>query len=295
MTLENSRKRSTAIVAATFLLPAAFFLIVYIFRSVFYTFEISTLNWNGVTKAKPFIGMENWMRLAADATFYKTILNNFIMVIACILIQIPIATLLAYLVDWTSEKAGFLKSIYFLPLLMSSVAIGFLFKQLFDTRVGMMGPLMKLFGIMPYNLLANEKTALWAVIAVICWQYIPFYMVYMYAGITSISPELHEAATIDGATKGQYIFRISLPILSDTIKFASIMCIVGSLKYFDLIYVMTEGGPMGSTELMATYMYKNAFTSMEMSYGSTIAAAMFVIITVISLVTFRIMYFKEEK
>ena len=84
-------------------------------------------------------------------------------------------------------------------------------------------------------------------------------------------------------------------MMTDTIKSAAVMCMVGSLKYFDLIYVMTEGGPSGATELMATYMYKNAFTQMRMSYGSTIAAAMFLIITILSLITFKIMYLKEEK
>lgn len=293
--LENERKRSTAIVATLFLLPIAFFLIVYIFRSVFYTFKLSSLDWNGVSQSKNFIGIENWKTLITDKTFFTTIKNNIVMVIACLIVQMPVALVLAYLLDWVNSRAKFLKSVYFLPLLMSSVALGFLFKQLLDSNYGLAGAVMKLFMDSPFNLLGNEKTAIWAVIGVICWQYIPFYMVYYFAGLTSISTELYEAAVIDGAKRYQYIFRISLPILSDTIKAAIIMCIVGSLKYFDLIYVMTEGGPSGSTELMATYMYKNAFTQMKMGYGSTVAAAMFIIITTISLFTFKMMNIKEEK
>lgn len=294
-TLENERKRSTAIVATLFLLPVAFFLIVYIFRSVIYTFKLSTLDWNGVSQSTDYIGIGNWLTLIKDETFFTTIKNNLIMVVACLIIQMPIALVLAYLLDWTNSKAKFLKSLYFLPLLMSSVALGFLFKQLLDSNYGLAGAVMNFFMDSPFNLLGNEKTAIWAVIGVICWQFIPFYMVYYFAGLTSISPELYEAAVIDGAKRHQYIFRISLPMLSDTIKAATIMCLVGSLKYFDLIYVMTEGGPSGSTELMATYMYKNAFTQMKMGYGSTIAAAMFIIITTISLLTFKMMNIKEEK
>ncbi|OPX42776.1 L-arabinose transport system permease protein AraP [Ruminiclostridium hungatei] len=292
--LESVRRRSTAIVATLFLLPVAFFLIVYIFRSVIYTFKLSTLDWNGVSQSSINIGLGNWKTLIHDATFFTTIKNNIIMVIACLVIQMPIALVLAYLLDWANSRFKFLKSVYFLPLLMSSVALGFLFKQLFDSNYGLAGALMKIFTDSPFNLLANEKTAIWAVIGVISWQFIPFYMIYYFAGLTSISPELFEAAVIDGAKHHQYIFRISLPILSDTIKAATIMCIVGSLKYFDLIYVMTEGGPSGTTELMATYMYKNAFTQMKMGYGSTIAAAMFIIITTISLFTFKMMNMKEE-
>ncbi len=293
--LENARKRSTWIIATIFLLPVAFFLIVYIFRSVVYTFQISTLDWNGVGPIKTFIGLDNWKTLLEDKTFYRSIQNNMVVMTACLIIQMPISLILAYLLEWKDRRASFLKSVYFLPLLMSSVAIGFLFKQLFDSRYGLIGAIMKVFMDNPFNLLANEKTAIWAVIGVISWQFIPFYMVYYFAGLTSIPTELYEAAIIDGAKRRQYIFTISLPILGDTIKAATIMCIVGSLKYFDLIYVMTEGGPSGSTELMATYMYKNAFTQMKMGYGSTIASAMFILITAISLLTFRVMHLREEK
>ena len=170
----------------------------------------------------------------------------------------------------------------------------FLFRQLFEVKYGLAGVIMRLFMDKPFNLLSSGSTALAAVILVISWQYVPFYMLYYYAGITTISTDIYEAAVIDGSTRTQYIFKVAIPMMSDTVKSAVIMCMVGSLKYFDLIYVMTEGGPSGKTELMATYMYKNAFTSMKMGYGSAIASAMFIIITVISLMTFKTMYWKGE-
>ena len=119
-------------------------------------------------------------------------------------------------------------------------------------------------------------------------------MVYCMAAFTNISEDVYEAALIDGATKGQYFWKIALPILMPSIKSAAILSMVGSLKYFDLIYVMTGGGPGTSTELMATYMYKQAFTEFNMGYGSTVAAGMFILITVISLITMRIINGKKE-
>lgn len=211
------------------------------------------------------------------------------MVFACLAIQIPVGLLLAYIVDWANRRFKSLKLVYFLPLLMSAVAIGFLFKQLYDARFGLIGVMLGWFMDIPFNVLSNEQTALWAVIAVICWQFIPFYMLYFFAGLTTIPEELYEASIIDGAKRHQYIFRVSLPLISGVIKNASILCLVGSLKYFDLIYVMTEGGPAGATELMATYMYKTAFTQMRMGYGATVSSGMFIIITIISLATFKIM------
>jgi len=144
-------------------------------------------------------------------------------------------------------------------------------------------------------LLGNPKLALFAVILVICWQFIPFYMVYFLAGLSSLPVEVYEASIIDGASRARYFLAIALPMLRNTGINAVILSMVGSLKYFDLIYVMTEGGPSGSTELMATYMFKNAFNTMKMGYGSTIASAMFLIITLTSLMTLKIMRQGGEK
>jgi len=288
-TLDARRKHSTATIAAVFLLPVAFFLFVYLFRSIFHMFQLSGYSWSGISRTRDFIGWGNWQRLLNDQNFFNAIGNNLIMVFACLAIQIPVGLLLAYIVDWANRRFKSLKLVYFLPLLMSAVAIGFLFKQLYDARFGLIGVMLGWFMDIPFNVLSNEQTALWAVIAVICWQFIPFYMLYFFAGLTTIPEELYEASIIDGAKRHQYIFRVSLPLISGVIKNASILCLVGSLKYFDLIYVMTEGGPAGATELMATYMYKTAFTQMRMGYGATVSSGMFIIITIISLATFKIM------
>ena len=119
-------------------------------------------------------------------------------------------------------------------------------------------------------------------------------MVYSMAGFTNISTDVFEAARIDGATRGEYFWKIALPLLMPTLKNAAIMSMVGSLKYFDLIYVMTNGGPGRSTELMATYMYKLSFSEFNMGYGSTVAAGMFILISAIALVTMRLINGKEE-
>lgn len=139
------------------------------------------------------------------------------------------------------------------------------------------------------DLLGNQATALYAVIGVVCWQFIPFYMVYYIAGYSSISPDIYEASIIDGSTRGQYVRHIALPLLVPTIKSAIILSLIGSLKYFDLVYVMTGGGPSNSTELMATYMYKNSFDTFNMGYGSTIAAGMFILITLFASIIMRLL------
>ena len=119
-------------------------------------------------------------------------------------------------------------------------------------------------------------------------------MVFFLASFSGISTEVFEAARIDGATRGQYLWKIALPLLKPSISKASVLALVGSLKYFDLIYVMTNGGPGTATELMATYMYKNSFVKYNMGYGSTIAAGMFLLITVFSIITMKLTARKED-
>jgi raffinose/stachyose/melibiose transport system permease protein len=134
------------------------------------------------------------------------------------------------------------------------------------------------------DLLGRAPQALYAVIGVIAWQYTPFYMVYFLAGYSNISTDIYEATIIDGATRGQYFRHVALPMLSPVIRTACILSLIGSLKYFDLIYVMTGGGPGTATELMATYMYKLSFQHFQMGYGSTAAAGMFILVTSIALI-----------
>ena len=129
---------------------------------------------------------------------------------------------------------------------------------------------------------------------VMAWQFTPFYMVYFIAGYGNIDTTIYEAAVIDGATRGQYLRQIAIPLLGPIFKTACTMSLIGSLKYFDMIWNMTGGGPAGGTELMATYMYKKTFPEMLMGYGSTVASAMFLIITLISITTIKLLRKGED-
>lgn len=293
--LSFHRKRDTAVAATVFLIPVFFFISVFIIYPIVDSFWISFHTWNGISSNKVFSGLDNWKTLFSDAIFYKSFFNNIIIVILSISIQLPIAMAIALLLDTGGKKLNFLKMVYFLPMLMSSVAIGFLFKYTYDPQFGLISAVSTMLGgDGMVDLLGNPKYAIFAVIAVICWQYIPFYMVYFLAALSSLPEEIYEASIIDGATYGQYFWRVALPSMQGAVKSAAILSLIGSLKYFDLIYVMTQGGPNSATELMATYMYKNAFQTMKMGYGSTIASGMFIIITVISLFTLKIINGKEE-
>ena len=289
--------RRTRIAATVFLFPAVALLIVYMIYPIIDTFLISRLKWNGFYTAERInVGWTNWQTLINDPDFWTAFLHNVILMVCSILIQIPLGMALATFLDAGGRKFNIFKIIWFLPYLMSSVAVAFLFYYLLATSGGLISGLATLFSgkRTMVDLLGSNPQALYAVIGVIAWQYTPFYMVYFIAGYSNIDTSLYEAAVIDGANRRQYIFKVALPLLGPIFKTACTMSLIGSLKYFDLIWSMTQGGPNHGTELMATYMYKMSFVKFNMGYGSTIAAGMFILITVIALLFQKVFVVKED-
>ena len=295
MKLAGKRQRDIHIAAIVFLIPVILFLIVYIFYPIVDTFITSFYKWNGISVNKTFVGLTNWINLLKDRKFFSGFKNNLIVMFLSVCIQIPLGLLLATLIDFGGKKMTLFKIIWFIPLLMSSVAIGFLFTYALATNGGMISTISTFLGGKNIDLLGNPNTALFTVIGVMAWQFTPFYMVYCMAAYTNISTDIFEAAIIDGANKWQYFLKIALPLLTPSLKSAAILSMVGSLKYFDLVYVMTGGGPGTSTELMATYMYKQSFVNFNMGYGSAVAGGMFILISVISLITLSLLNKNKEE
>lgn len=269
---------------------------VFIFYPIVSSFITSAYDWNGISTTKTFIGFDNWKKLIKDYDFWLAFKNNIVIMVLSICIQIPLDNALATFLDFGGRYRimKLFKVIWFVPLLMSSVAIGFLFSYALATNGGIISALSNFFGGGNIDLLGNHDTALYTVIGVICWQFTPFYMVYFIAAFTNISEDIYEASIIDGATRSQYFRKIALPMIVPYIKSVAIMSMVGSLKYFDLIYVMTGGGPGTATELMATYMYKQSFRNFSMGYGSTVACGMFILITLMSVFTLKFITRKQE-
>lgn len=294
--LAHVESRNTAIAAAVFLFPAIALIIVYMVYPIIDTFLTSQYSWNGISSDKVAIGLENWRTLAGDGKFWDAFKHNVIVMVFSILLQIPIGMLLATFLDAGGRKLNIFKIIWFLPYLMSSVAIAFLFTYILATNGGLFSTIASMLNgkRTAVDLLGKSPQALYAVIGVMAWQFTPFYMVYFIAGYSNIPTSLYEAAVIDGANRRQYLFKIAIPMLGPIFKTACTMSMIGSLKYFDMIWNMTQGGPAGGTELMATYMYKLSFQQWKMGYGSAVAAGMFILITAIALLFQKIFVVKED-
>jgi ABC-type sugar transport system permease subunit len=231
------------------------------------------------------VGFQNWNTLITDSVFWKSLSNNIQIVVLSLVIQLPLGFLIAILLTEIKRFGRFLKTVYFFPMLMLSAAIGILFKNMLNPNFGVVVSALNLLGQKPIDLLGSPNLALFTVIMVVCWQFVPYYMVFFLAAITTIPNDIRDYAKIDGANKFQYYTRIVIPMLNGYIRTAALLTVIGSLKYFDLVFVMTYGGPNSVTELMSTYMYKTAFTSYKVGYGSAIAFALFIIVVGFSLLT----------
>lgn len=201
--LAQAKARSTAAAATVFLIPALLLITIFIVYPVIDTFVISGFKWNGISSDRTFIGLDNWSALLHDEMFWKSFKHNLIVMVFSILLQIPLGMLLATFLDAGGKKFNIFKIIWFLPYLMSSVAIAFLFTYALATNGGIISSLATIIQgkKTTIDLLGNANNALYTVIGVMAWQFTPFYMVYFIAGYGNIDTTIYEAAVIDGATR----------------------------------------------------------------------------------------------
>ncbi len=260
-----------------FVLPALFFYGTFNLLGIARTFYYSTMDWKGISANKVFLGLANYIAVAKDMSFWNALKNNMILVIASMFIQMPGALLLALLINSKLRFTKFFRTVFFMPMLLSTVATGIMWILFYDPNFGLMAKVIRALGLKMSTAFLQGSTAMPAILFVICWQFIPYYMIIFKAGLSNVPEELYEAAKIDGANTWQCFTSITLPMILPTMRTSAVLQLVGSLKYFDLFYVMMGGVPNASTELMATYMYKKGFTEFQMGYASTIAAYMFLI------------------
>ncbi|HEY4389867.1 MAG TPA: sugar ABC transporter permease [Paenibacillus sp.] len=260
------------------LLPAlfifSFFVIVPILWSAWYGFY----DWKGIGAMK-FIGFGNYMEIIQDPVFAKSLRNNLIVVAASVFGQVPIALALALVLRQSTIFQRIIRSVVFLPMVLSSVVIGIIWGYIYHPQIGILNFLLDWIGLGTWKQawLSNPNISMYMLAIPIIWNFIGPYMIMYIAALQNIPSEIEDASAIDGAKPMRMLFSIRIPMIWDTIKVTIVLCISGSLKTFDLIYVMTGGGPAHSTELLASYMYNNTFSIYRFGYGSAISTSIIII------------------
>lgn len=293
--IKRINKRKKIVTVTAFLLPAILIYVFFILYPIIANFNYSLFQWNGIEKEKLFIGFDNYINIFKDRSFWLAAKNNIYIVLASVFLQIPLGLVMALVLTANIKGTKLFNIIFFLPYLMSTVAIGLLWIFMFDPLNGPVNQLLSLVGIEPLHWLAGKSTSLIAVLIVMVWQFAPFYMILFRAALVGIPEELYEAAEIDGAHWGNKFLHITLPSLVPTIVTSSILAVVGSLKTFDIFYIMTGGGSTTSTEIMGTYMYRQAFVNFRMGYGSTVASMMFIFALISVVIILYLDFYRKKK
>lgn len=276
-TVKRKEKRKQTLAILSFMFLALFVYTLFILYPILSTFIYSFHEWNGIETEKAFVGFANYSELFSDPTFWQSLKNNFYLVGVSVFVQIPLGLMMALVLNSKIKGQRLLSVIFFLPYLMSTVAVGLLWVFMFDPTNGPINITLNAIGLESINWLAESPSALIAILIVMAWQFAPFYMILFKAALVGIPEELYEAAGMDGANDIQKFFYVTLPSLIPMLISSSVLAVVGSLKTFDLFYVMAGSGAGTSTSILGTFMYEETFVNFRMGYGSTIAAMMFVI------------------
>lgn len=281
-----------------YVLPAFLYMLVFvgypIFRNIILSVQDVTMR-NLITPDKTFVGLKNYIGLFQDSVFVRSMFNTLIFTVGCLVIQFLIGFLLALFFTQNFSFSKPVRGLLMMPWMIPITVTALMFKFIFGTDVGILNYILKNIGLIQENIewLTTPGTAMFAIICANIWIGIPFNMILISTGLTTIPKELYESASIDGANKVQSFFRITLPLLRPTIESVLILGFIYTFKVFDLVYVMTGGGPVNSTHMLSTYSYKLSFEMFKYSEGAAVANVLLVILLIVG--TFYIRATKEEE
>ncbi|MBR6722175.1 sugar ABC transporter permease [bacterium] len=262
-----------------FILPAILGTFIFIVIPVICSFGLSFADWDLLNPIK-FVGMENYKLLFKDGLFYKILINTVVFALSTSILGVIIPLILASILNSKIRGSEFFKTAYFLPFITPMVVIGIIWAWIFDPNIGLLNQVLHI----NINWLYDSKFALPAVIIVSVWKLIGYNMIIFLSSLSSISNSMFEAAKIDGANAYQTFKNVTIPLLSPTIFFVIIITAISSFQVFDLIYLMTQGGPFDSTNVLVYAIYKNAFEYFNVGKASAIAYVLFAIILVLTLI-----------
>jgi raffinose/stachyose/melibiose transport system permease protein len=275
-------------------LPAILFFIIFALGPMLAAVYYGFLDWNGLTKPK-FVGFQNWIRMFGDSVAIKSFFLTLKMMVVTWVIQTPLSLLLGVFLAGRQRYRAVFGIFYFFPLLFSAAAIGLIWLYILNPQFGLTNSLFSSFGLdfLAQDWLGNKHFAFYTVAVVIAWQFVPFHTLLYQAGTRGIPDTIFEAAELDGARGLKKFFYIILPQLKHTITTSTVLMLTGALTYFDLIYVITGGGPGNETMILPMYMYKTAFSSREIGYGSVLATVLAIIGIILSIIMLKFTGFNQ--
>lgn len=260
-----------------FLAPGVLFFLFYVIFPIVQSFNISLYKWDGLGEAR-YIGLENYHELFKDRAFETSLLNNLKWLVLYLL-AVPAGLFIAIFLNQTVAGIRLYKSLFFFPFVISQVVVGLVFTWFYDPTFGLLNTILGWFGTGPLNVLGDPSLVTYGIIAAGLWPQTAYCMILYLTGLNAVDPEQVEAGRLDGARGWRMLWYVILPQLRPATFIAFVVTIIGALRSFDLISIMTNGGPFGSSRVLSFYMFEKALSEygFRMGYGAAIAVVLFLI------------------
>ena len=288
------KRNEIALTPWLFLTPAILFFAVYVIIPIFQSINISFYDWDGLGEAR-WVGIDNYVELMDDRAFEISFWNNAKWLI-CYLLAIPAGLFIALFLNQTVTGIRIYKSLFFFPFVLSQVVVGLVFSWFYLPNEGLLSNFLGVFGFDPVNVLGDPTLATYGIIAAGLWPQTAYCMILYLTGLNAVDPEQVEAARLDGAKGWKMLWYVIIPQLKPATFIAFVVTIIGALRSFDLISIMTNGGPFGQTRVLSFYMFEKALSEFgfRMGYGAAIAVVLFLIM-LIFIAYFLWSMWKEER
>ncbi len=263
-----------------FLAPGIFMFLLYVVYPIIQSINISFYDWDGLGE-KTWVGAGNYVELMDDDAFYTSLKNNVIWLVLYML-AVPAGLFVALFLNQTVRGIRIYKSLFFFPFVISQVVVGLVFSWFYDPSYGLLNVFLGVFGIEPIAVLADERYVTYGIIAAGLWPQTAYCMILYLTGLNAVDPEQIEAGRLDNAKGWKMLWYVILPQLKPATFIAIVVTVIGALRSFDMISIMTDGGPWGSSRVLAFYMYEQSFSEygFRMGYGAAIAVVLFLIMMV---------------
>lgn len=292
--MTTSKRRSQLFWAVLFLLPALAIYVTLMLVPVFQSVVQSFFSWNGIARSPmKYVGAENYRKIFSDGKFWNSLVNVLYFIAGGFLVLMPISFVLAHLITVKTRFRQFFKTSFFFPVVLPMTAVGLMWTYILYPDGGLVPSLVEAMGMQAANYLGDPDIAIITVVLVNEWIFAGLNMLIFASGLVSIPRELYESAVIAGATGWQQLRYITLPLMSESFKIFSILCVTGCVRHFDLVFVMTGGGPAHATEVPATLLYNEAFKYRNFGTGNAIGVVILVIGLLLSFLMNRLFEAKE--
>ena len=269
--------------------PALVLLSLFAFAPAVITVWESLFSRGTVRRPRQFVGFENYQALFSDPTFTQVVHNNLVYAAATIPISVAIALGMALWADSKIRGRGFVRAAYFTPTMLPMIAAANLWLFFYTPDIGVIDRITALFGASSTNWLGQHETALWAVIAVTIWKEAGFYMIFYLAALQTIPPDLREAATIEGAGRWQYTWRVALPLLMPTTLFVLVNALINSVKLIDHLFILTKGGPDNASKLVLYWIWEMAFAFFDNPAAAAMTTLVLAVLALVAGLQFRLL------